>query len=431
MKPLQNLFSCLAFTFLAGTAFAQQGLVNTTTLTVQPAQTYQVSANAAEAIGLKCESCVIENAYFVVGADTIAVNQDAHTDMSALVFLPVNAKNITFYSGTIKGDLHLNFIVGTPTKPIAKKTITMRTGNGDCEFEVVPTSVWRKGLKQPTYTPGFSTTNVIAVHHGDSPNTAPTYEEGMRVLRGYYTYHTTAKPTGNGWSDIGYNYLIGPDGTIFQGREKLDSQTGEGQDSDNIIGAHLCGINTNTMGICMIGRYTYEMPTAKALESLYKIIKWKAEKSNIDVNGKVLHPVKPSSTKSQFLIPTLIGHREGPCGTTCPGEFFYKNHFISPTSPVRPIRNEVGNVCEAPLGFTNEEMNSIVVLYPNPTNGQELKANFEYKTVAVLSLDGKVVRPVAKKSGASISTANLAKGVYFFHFETPDYGKVVRRILVN
>jgi hypothetical protein len=427
MKPLQSFFSILAISCLAGSAMAQTGDANATTITTQPGKTYRVPAFSAEAIGLKCEDCVLEKAYFVVGSDTVEVRQDAHADMAALVFMPSKQQTVTFYSGTIKGDLHLTYINGTPKKPIEKKTVNLRVGEGDCAVEVVPTSVWRSGLNQPTYTPGFAATRVVAVHHGDSPNTAPTYAESLRIIRSYYTYHTTPAPGGNGWSDIGYNYLIGPDGTVFQGREKLASQTAPSQDSDYIIGAHLCAKNTGAMGICMLGRYTSEMPTAKALESLYKLIKWKVAKDNIDLNAQVLHP----NTSSGTMIPTLIGHREGPCGTTCPGDFFYNNHFKNPSSADRPIRTEVGNICEAPLGLTNEDMDYIVVVYPNPTNGQELKANFDYKTVSVFSLDGKQVRAAVKKAGESLPVTGLTAGTYFFHFDTPDYGKVVRRVVVN
>ncbi|WP_192822000.1 N-acetylmuramoyl-L-alanine amidase [Rufibacter sp. LB8] len=428
-KPLHSFFTFLAVCCLAGSAMAQEGIIKSSVLPTKPGKTYSVPTYAAEAISLKCEDCVIDKAYFVVGQDTVTVNQDGHVDMSALVFLPSKQETITFYSGTINADLQMVYITGTPKKPIAKKTITLRTDNSDCAIQVVPPSVWRTGLIQPNYTPGFSTTNVIAVHHGDSPNTAPTYEEGLRVLRSYYNHHTS--PSGNNWSDIGYNYLIGPDGTIFLGREKLASQTGTGQESDKIIAAHLCAKNTNTMGICLIGRYTSEMPTAKTLESLYKLIKWKAAKDNIDLNSKVLHPVNPTSSQTQALIPRLIGHREGPCGTSCPGDFFYNNHFINPNSPVRPILNEVGNICAAPLGLTNEDMNYIVVVYPNPTNGQELKANFDYKTVSVYGLDGKQVRAAVKKAGEVLPVTGLTAGTYLFHFDTPDYGKVVRRVVVN
>lgn len=45
----------------------------------------------------------------------------------------------------------------------------------------------------------------------------------------------------NGWSGIGYHYVVGRDGTIATGRDiELD-------------GAHVAGRNTGTIGICLIG----------------------------------------------------------------------------------------------------------------------------------------------------------------------------------
>ena len=45
----------------------------------------------------------------------------------------------------------------------------------------------------------------------------------------------------NGWSDIGYHYVIRLDGSIEKGRD------------DNITGAHCMGQNTGSLGICYIG----------------------------------------------------------------------------------------------------------------------------------------------------------------------------------
>jgi len=54
-------------------------------------------------------------------------------------------------------------------------------------------------------------------------------------------WHTDPKPTGNGWSDIGYHFVIRRDGTIEKGR--LISKRG----------AHAKGHNKNSIGICLIG----------------------------------------------------------------------------------------------------------------------------------------------------------------------------------
>ena len=54
-------------------------------------------------------------------------------------------------------------------------------------------------------------------------------------------WHTTPKPKGNGWSDIGYHFVIYRDGSVHKGRP-LEQ-----------IGAHTLGYNANSIGICDIG----------------------------------------------------------------------------------------------------------------------------------------------------------------------------------
>lgn len=49
---------------------------------------------------------------------------------------------------------------------------------------------------------------------------------------------------GNGWSDIGYHYVIHLDGTVHQGRPLEKS------------GAHCRGYNRHSIGICYIGGLT-------------------------------------------------------------------------------------------------------------------------------------------------------------------------------
>ncbi|MFC6997242.1 N-acetylmuramoyl-L-alanine amidase [Rufibacter roseus] len=423
MKKLYSLLSLSLITFSVP-ALAQNGLAGETELNVSPNQSYQLEAFSADAVGIKCESCVFDNSYLLVGKDTVKLKADEHSDIIvALASLPSKQETVSFYSGSIKGQISFDFFSTGNIKIPERKTAALRTGDGDCTFDVIPTSVWRAGLAEPTWGTTYTKTENIAVHHGASANIS-TYEQAVTTIRQYYLLHRNT----NGWGDIGYNYLIGPEGSIFQGREV---KPGTSFTSDYIMGAHLCAMNSNSMGICIMGDFTNVLPSAKALESLYKLIKWKAKKDNIDINGTDLHPNTPTATKPQNRIPTIIGHREGPCATACPGNALYNYLFTSPTNPNRLIRTEVGNICEAPLGLTEEEMDYIVIVYPNPTNGNELKANFEYRTVAVHALDGKVIRPAAKKAGESISTTGLAPGIYFFHFETPDYGKVVRRVVVN
>lgn len=52
---------------------------------------------------------------------------------------------------------------------------------------------------------------------------------------------------GNGWSDIGYHYVIKLDGTIEEGRP------------ESRAGAHVKGHNADSIGICYIGGYSKDM----------------------------------------------------------------------------------------------------------------------------------------------------------------------------
>jgi len=71
---------------------------------------------------------------------------------------------------------------------------------------------------------------------------------------------------GNGWSDIGYHYVIKLNGTIQEGRP------------ENKIGAHAKGNNRYSIGICYIGGLdingkSKDTRTEKQKESLIKLIK--------------------------------------------------------------------------------------------------------------------------------------------------------------
>ena len=54
-------------------------------------------------------------------------------------------------------------------------------------------------------------------------------------------WHTLPKPKGNGWSDIGYHYIIYRDGSVHLGRDV------------DIMGAHCEGYNPNSIGIVYVG----------------------------------------------------------------------------------------------------------------------------------------------------------------------------------
>jgi len=180
-------------------------------------------------------------------------------------------------------------------------TITEKATDG--EPQAIDQSVWRTNVADPSYTCIFSDVKNIIIHHSETWNSLTDYAS---VVRNIYVYHTRS----NGWSDIGYNYLVAPDGTIFKGRDPgLDF----GQ--DEVQGAHFCKANAGTMGICVIGNYNTAEPTAESLDALTDLLAWKCKKNNLDPGGT--HPHVLNDT-----LRVIDGHRLG-CTTTCPGQYLY------------------------------------------------------------------------------------------------------------
>ena len=79
---------------------------------------------------------------------------------------------------------------------------------------------------------------MIIVHCSATP---PAMDIGVREVRDWHV-------NGNGWRDIGYNYLIRRNGVLELGRD-LD---GDG-DVEEETGAHTKGFNHNSIGICLVG----------------------------------------------------------------------------------------------------------------------------------------------------------------------------------
>lgn len=149
----------------------------------------------------------------------------------------------------------------------------------------------------PQQPPASTDVTHLIVHHSAGTNSASDW---AAIVRGIWDLHVN----GNGWDDVGYNYLIDPNGMIYEGR------------GNNTRGAHFCGSNTGTMGVCVLGTFTNIEPSQTAIESLVNLLSWKSCDIGAD---PLLGSFHPSSGQNLMHIS---GHRDG-CATACPGDSFY------------------------------------------------------------------------------------------------------------
>lgn len=147
-------------------------------------------------------------------------------------------------------------------------------------------------------TPEFvpDPTHVI-VHHTAGTNVASDW---AAVVRSIWDFHVNT----NGWDDIGYNWIVDPNGVLYEGR------------GDGRLGAHFCAQNGNTTGVCVMGDFTSIEPTSAAVGMLSQFLAWETCDENIDPLGTSFH------NGSGLTLKNISGHRDG-CQTSCPGDMFY------------------------------------------------------------------------------------------------------------
>ena len=150
------------------------------------------------------------------------------------------------------------------------------------------------------------------VHHTAGTNNY-TRTQSAAIVRGIEIYHVK----GNGWNDIGYNFLVDKYGQVFEGRY--------GGVDKNVIGAHAEGFNTGSFGVALLGTYTSAAPPAVAQTALENLLAWRLDVAHVDPLSTVTvtsggNPKYPAGVP--VVLRAVSGHRDtGP--TTCPGNALY------------------------------------------------------------------------------------------------------------
>lgn len=260
--------------------------------------------------------------------------------------------------------------------------------------------VWRDGLNPPSVSPTATLVSHCIVHHSAGSNSATDYTE---VVRNIYVQHTSV----NGWDDIGYNYLVAPDGTIFYGRDGMGLV-----DDDNVRGAHYCGKNTGTMGICLLGNFQFAVPQNNALSSLIDILSWKLNKESLGAYDSSNHPLPGGS-----YLGSISGHMDG-CATDCPGTFLY--------AEIENVKDSVYNRMQNcnPVSGLSEKIDFELRIQNPIKNSMRLWSESDFK-FEISDLQGSILTEGKIEKGLNeYELLHLSPGIYVIKYYNRNFSKV-------
>ncbi|GFW95058.1 peptidoglycan-recognition protein 2 [Trichonephila clavipes] len=151
--------------------------------------------------------------------------------------------------------------------------------------KIVSRAQWGARTSRPSVALAVPVRHVF-VHHTDGV-TCSNQDTCSKVVRQIQNDHQKRKK----YADIGYNFLVGGDGQIYEGR------------GWKAVGAHTQGYNSKSLGISFMGNFDKIEPSASMLNAMKNLIDCGMQK--------------------KFISATLQihGHRDAKC-TICPGTAF-------------------------------------------------------------------------------------------------------------
>ncbi len=166
----------------------------------------------------------------------------------------------------------------TPAQP-PRAPIDELPGDG---YTIVPRKAWAKLPIKGNNNP-MGTVSRISVHHtGEHGHWADLPD--VDVVRQIEQYHRNER----GWACIGYHFIVGRDGRVYEGRPA------------KFQGAHVSTQNENNLGISVIGDFDKAPPSRRQLAALKALL---------------------DDKRQQYRVPArrVYGHRELHA-SECPGD---------------------------------------------------------------------------------------------------------------
>ena len=163
------------------------------------------------------------------------------------------------------------------------------------EPDIVARAGWGADESIMTWPADYRHPQAIILHHTGMPLNGV---DPSVLVRSLYYYDAVVRQRG----DLGYNYLVDPQGKIYEGRAG----------GFDVVGSHAGRFDWGSIGIALIGDYGQESVTSEALDSLTDLLAWRCAELYID-------PMQEQATFIDQVLPTVMSHRD--CeATTCAGD---------------------------------------------------------------------------------------------------------------
>jgi hypothetical protein len=178
---------------------------------------------------------------------------------------------------------------------------------------IISRRAWGANERIRRDNPKIARTVTAAIVHHTAGASPATPAQSAALVRGIYLYHVR----GNGWDDIGYNFLVDRFGQVFEGRY--------GGIARNVVGAHAQGFNTGSVGVALIGTYNGHPPTAAERSALVRLLSWRLDVAHVDAssNAPFVSAGNPKFRKGvPIWLRAVSGHRDTGY-TSCPGSRLY------------------------------------------------------------------------------------------------------------
>ena len=136
--------------------------------------------------------------------------------------------------------------------------------------KILTRAAWHANDEILRGAPRYAGRVYFAVVHHTAGSNSYTAAQSPAIVRAIQLYHVK----GNGWNDIGYNFLVDKYGQVFEGRI--------GGIDRNVVGAHAEGFNYGSTGVALLGNYGATSITPAAQRALVSLLAWRLDVAHVD-----------------------------------------------------------------------------------------------------------------------------------------------------